>query len=569
MRSTIIAFLFLAIDTFRMSRARPIVVLGLVGSTLDSGGGAPGRAGGAKRAKRWRPSVDLVRHASLPIARFELLHQLEHKDLASVVKRDIEEASPETTVRLVPVSMRDPWDFEEVYAALYDVVAKYPFDVAREDYLVHITTGTHVAQICWFLLTESRRAPARLLQTSPPRGERDPDATSGDQTRGTISIIDLDLSRYDQLRKRFVVEVSDDIQKLKAGIATKSARYNALIDELSHVAARSTAPLLLLGETGTGKTALARRVYELKRARQKVKGAFVEVNCATLRGDHAMSTLFGHKKGAFTGAHQDREGLLRRAHEGVLFLDEVGELGLDEQAMLLRALEEKHYLPLGGDREVSSSFQLVCGTHRDLAVRVAEGRFREDLLARLDVWRFALPPLRDRREDIAANLDVELARVSETRGLAVTLTDGARARFLAHAHAPSSTWSGNFRELAAFVERLATLTPSGRVDVDDVEREIARAFRSSSMSDAREENDDARLLHALGEERVAALDPFDRVQLAYVLRVCAESRSLADAGRALFSVSRTEKKSQNDTDRLRKYLVKHGLEPAGLRFVVG
>jgi transcriptional regulatory protein RtcR len=105
----------------------------------------------------------------------------------------------------------------------------------------------------------------------------------------------------------------------------------------------------------------------LKKERRQVQGPFVEVNCATLRGDAAMSTLFGHVKGAFTGAVQDRPGLLRKANGGVLFLDEIGELGTDEQAMLLRAIEDKRFLPMGADREVSSDFQLLAGTNRDLA----------------------------------------------------------------------------------------------------------------------------------------------------------------------------------------------------------
>src|SRR5690606_17169261 len=119
------------------------------------------------------------------------------------------------------------------------------------------------------------------------------------------------------------------------------------------------------GPTGAGKSQLASRIYELKKRRRQVEGAFVEVNCATLRGDGAMSALFGHRRGAFTGAVTARRGLLKEADNGVLFLDEIGELGLDEQAMLLRAVEEGHFFPVGSDREESSHFQLITGTNRD------------------------------------------------------------------------------------------------------------------------------------------------------------------------------------------------------------
>jgi GTP-binding protein len=138
-----------------------------------------------------------------------------------------------------------------------------------------------------------------------------------------------------------------------------------MIDEIEQVAVRSRAPLLLMGPTGAGKSQLARRIYELKRVKRQVKGPLVEVNCATLKGDSAMSALFGHRKGAFTGAAADRAGLLRTADTGVLFLDEIGELGLDEQAMILRAIEDKRFLPVGADREVDSDFQLIAGTTRD------------------------------------------------------------------------------------------------------------------------------------------------------------------------------------------------------------
>ena len=186
---------------------------------------------------------------------------------------------------------------------------------------------------------------------------------------------------------------------LKAGIATRNPRFNRMIEQIERVATRSDAPILLSGPTGAGKSQLARRLYQLKKARRQLDGAFVEVNCATLRGDSAMSALFGHVKGAFTGAHAERAGLLRGADGGMLFLDEIGELGLDEQAMLLKAIEEKRF-SFGGDRETGSDFQLICGTVRDLRQWVRDGRFREDLYARINLWSFELPGLAERREDI-------------------------------------------------------------------------------------------------------------------------------------------------------------------------
>jgi transcriptional regulatory protein RtcR len=535
------------------TKRKPTVVIGLLGPTLDSGASAT-------RWDRWRPTVAACQHADLLVARFELLHQPQYTSLAKTLRQDIARVSPETTVNLVPCPMADPWDLEPVYAALHDFARSYPFDPEREDYLVHITTGTHVAQIVLFLLTESRHLPARLLQTSPPaRGERDP----GHPAVGSWRAIDLDLSRYDRLGSRFAAEARERTGVLKSGIETRNPAFNALIARIERVAVASRAPILLTGPTGAGKSQLAGSIFALKKSRRQVAGELVEVNCATLRGDGAMSTLFGHAKGAFTGAVGEREGLLRKADGGALFLDEIAELGLDEQAMLLRAVEEKRFRPMGSDREVRSDFQLLAGTHRDLVARVAEGRFREDLLARIELWTFALPGLRDRPEDVEPNLDFELAQCERALGARVAFRREARARFVAFATSPEALWTGNFRDFGAAVTRMATLCPGGRIDLPTVDDEVARLRARWRLAEAPRGEavtaDDGGLRAVLGEEGVAALDRFDRAQLAEVVRVCRASPTLSAAGRALFAVSRSGRASVNDADRLRKYLARFKL----------
>jgi transcriptional regulatory protein RtcR len=276
-----------------------------------------------------------------------------------------------------------------------------------------------------------------------------------------------------------------------------------------------------------------------------------------------MSALFGHVKGAFTGAQKDRPGLLRAADKGVLFLDEVGELGLDEQAMLLRALEEKTFLPLGSDDEAHSDFQLLAGTNRDLFTAVRQGSFREDLLARINLWTFSLPGLKNRSEDIEPNLDFELDRFAEKAGRRVTFSKEARATFLVFALSPTANWSGNFRDLNAAVARMATLAPGGRISTDIVEEEIKRLRASWTAPDA--SSSPVGLREFLDERQLAELDLFDRAQLAFVVDVCRGSRSLSDAGRTLFGASRARKTFSNDADRLRKYLARFGVEFAGIR----
>ncbi|AKU94566.1 Transcriptional regulatory protein RtcR [Labilithrix luteola] len=530
---------------------RKLVVLGLLGTRLDAGRNR-------NRWERWRPTVSLVQHDDLVVDRLELLHapDRESTELAEVVANDVAHASPETKLVRHEVGFKDAWDFEDVYATLLDFARSYPFDVEKEDYLVHITTGTHVAQICLFLLTETRYFPARLLQTSPARDRED-------RAPGSYTIIDLDLSRYDGLASRFHKEQIEGQSFLKSGIETKNAAFNALIERIEHVAIASREPVLVTGPTGAGKSKLARRIYELKKARRQVTGEFAEVNCATLRGDAAMSTLFGHKKGAFTGAVIDRAGLLLKAHQGVLFLDEIGELGLDEQAMLLRAIEEKVFFPMGSDRETSSDFQLLCGTNRDLRENVARGEFREDLFARINLWTFRLPALHERPEDIPPNLDFELHRVSKALGTNVTMNREARERFLAFAS--KWAWAGNFRDFSASVTRMSTLAKGGRITNGEVGAEIDRAKENGGSRTATNAPNDDLLVRVLGADQAGRLDRFDRVQLADVVTVCASSRSLSEAGRELFASSRAERRSVNDADRLRKYLARFGLEFALIR----
>ncbi len=523
-----------------MSRKKTVVV-GLLGPTLDLGKGP-------NRWDRWRPSVSVCQHQDLLVDRFELLHQRRYAGLARTIGEDLQQVSPETQVVPREIEFEDAWDLEQVYGALLDFARAYPWNPEKEDYLVHITTGTHIAQISLFLLAESHHLPGRLLQTAPAR--RDQGGTAG-----SYAIIDLDLSKYDRLAARFKREQQEGLSSLKSGIATRNAAFNKLIERIEHVAIRSKDPILLMGPTGAGKSQLARRIHELKRTRRQVAGEFVEVNCATLRGDGAMSTLFGHVKGAFTGAMADRPGLLRKADGGILFLDEIGELGQDEQAMLLRAVEEKAFFPLGADREARSDFQLIAGTNRDLRREVEKGRFREDLLARIDLWAFKLPGLRERPEDVAPNLDYELDRHAQATGEAVAFNREARERFLGFATGSDARWPGNFRDFNAALRRLATLAAGGRVTRELVEEEVARLREAW-----RRDGEPGGLVDERLGARAAEVDPFDRVQLEEVLRVCRGARSLSEAGRALFAVSRTKKTSSNDADRLRKYLVRWGLD---------
>lgn len=524
------------------------VVIGLLGTVLDN-------RKGKRRWDRWRPTVSIGQHDDLYVDRLEILHQSNFSEIANIVKEDFEQVSPHSRVNLHEVLFSKPWDFETVYQTLLDFAKDYKFDLDNEEYLVHITTGTHVMQICLFLLVESRIIPAKILQTGVSES-KDP--------AGIYSIIDLDLSAYDKLAERFATVNRQGIHYLKSGIPTRNAKYNALIETIAKVSSSSSDPILITGPSGVGKTRLAHLIYEWKKNNHIVEGAFVELNCATLKGTSAMSALFGHTKGAYTGADEKRKGLLSLADGGLLFLDEIGELGLDEQAMLLRAIEEKRFYPLGSDVESSSNFQLICGTNRDLKKLVQKGLFREDLLFRINLWTFELMGLKDRSEDIEPNLDYELERVSTKLGKQIRMNKEAREMFLKKATSEDSLWTGNFRELSGAATRMATLSQGGRITVSEVNDEFEKLSKNWNNDSSSKKDSIYSSARKLLGEKAEEIDLFELSQLDCVIKVILKSKSLSEAGRKLFANTIKQRKTSNDSDRLRKYLGKYNLDFNGI-----
>ena len=202
-----------------------------------------------------------------------------------------------------------------------------------------------------------------------------------------------------------------------------------MIDEIERVAIRSKPH----SADGTGQVQVNRN-SQRKYSNSKRRKTNALENSLKLIALHFVEKqqcrlFFGHKKGSFTGAQQERAGLLKAADQGLLFLDEIGELGLDEQAMLLRAIEEKSFFPLGSDKEIESDFQLICGTNRNLIQASQDGEFRADLLARINLWTYTLPGLKDRPEDIEPNIQYELENYSQESGQAIRFNKEAYVDF--------------------------------------------------------------------------------------------------------------------------------------------
>jgi DNA-binding NtrC family response regulator len=222
-------------------------------------------------------------------------------------------------------------------------------------------------------------------------------------------------------------------------------------------AAQSDCTVLILGESGTGKELTARAIHHASARRDE---PFVAVNCAGLPETLLESELFGHVRGAFTDARQDREGLFLRAGAGTLFLDEVGEMPLSVQGHLLRALQERTLRPVGSDSEVPFAARVIAATHRDLEADVVQGRFRKDLFFRLDVLRLRLPPLRERGTDIISIAHAALARLCKRTGACCEpLAPDVARRLLSY------PWPGNVRELENCLEHALVYAGSGRIGV--------------------------------------------------------------------------------------------------------
>ncbi len=231
-------------------------------------------------------------------------------------------------------------------------------------------------------------------------------------------------------------------------------------------AAPSSATVLILGESGTGKELLARFIHGRS---QRAARPFVAVNCAALPESILEAELFGHERGAFTGAVARREGRFARARGGTIFLDEIGELSPQVQVKLLRVLQEGEYEPVGGDT-VRADVRVVAATNRDLQAEVSAGRFREDLYYRLNVISILAPPLRARREDIALLVDHFIGVYCKKNGRArLSVSPAAQAKL------EDYTWPGNVRELENVIERAAVLCSGERLEVTDLPEPVARA----------------------------------------------------------------------------------------------
>ncbi|MEM9457787.1 MAG: sigma-54 dependent transcriptional regulator [Myxococcota bacterium] len=310
-------------------------------------------------------------------------------------------------------------------------------------------------------------------------------------------------------------QMSREVARLRRALADtrrfgeligKSPAMRQVFDQVERVA-ETEASVLITGESGTGKELVARSVHEHSRRRE---GPFVALNCAALPAGLVESELFGHARGAFTGAQRDRVGLFAQARGGTLFLDEIGELPLEVQPKLLRALQERRIRPVGGREETELDVRLVTATNRDLPAEVDAQRFREDLLYRIDVVRIELPPLRLRGRDVLLLAQAFVERYAAQFEREVRSLEPTTAKLLL-----GYDWPGNVRELENCMERAVALTRSSRLEPADLPAKVREQQRQPVVAAADDPED------------LPTLDELERRYVGRVLKLCGGNKSRA------------------------------------------
>jgi transcriptional regulator with PAS, ATPase and Fis domain len=371
-------------------------------------------------------------------------------------KKAISRLHPDSEVHVLEINLDDPTNYQDIFKGLRSHLKNIINRFQNASFYIAVASGTPQMHACWVLLAASGEIPARILHVRPPQfvTKKNP----------PVSEVDLSSREFPTVRAQadpILVEENEpdvDSARIQLGIVgDHPAMQRAL--EMGALLAPSHSPILIFGETGTGKELFARFIHRLSgRSRE----AFIAVNCAAMPENLVESLLFGHKKGAFTGAITDQIGKFDAANKGTLFLDELAELPLPAQAKLLRVLQDGLLEPIGQAKPHKVDVRVVGATNRDLRKILKQGKFREDLFYRLSVGEIRLPALRERRSDIPKLALHALDRLN------VSLRNPKRLSSQALARLQSHNWPGNVRDLENVIERTVRLCRRDVLDADDL-----------------------------------------------------------------------------------------------------
>ena len=377
----------------------------------------------------------------------------------SATAEAVSERSPSTVVEQISVPLDDPTDYSAILFHLRKECGRVCDRHPSASLFVSTASGTPQMHACWLLLAASGEVPSTLLHTRPPRfvSAEKPLVSEVDLVRTPLPKVDLGVTPHRAAADAIGTDlIGQTVAEL--GIVGEHPAIVAAIQRTAACAAFPT-PILITGETGTGKELFATLAHRLS---DRASGPFVIVNCGAIPPELVESTLFGHKKGAFTSALQDQKGKFEAAHGGTLFLDEIGDLPLAAQVKFLRVLEDGKFEPVGSNQVKTVNVRVIAATHRRLPDEVKEKRFRQDLYFRLNTAQVLLPPLRERPSDIP-RIAMSILQVFNNnvrrprRILPETLT-----RLQAH------DWPGNVRDLRSVITQAALFCSAETISPNDL-----------------------------------------------------------------------------------------------------
>lgn len=369
------------------------------------------------------------------------------------------------TDKIIEISnchLTSPTNFGEIYESVVGVIEKLRGRHGENtSFTFHLSPGTPAMAAVWIIISKTR-CPATLIESSKQEGVR------------TVSI-PFDLSA--EFLPDLLRQPDEQLERLAIASPTESPAFDDIVHrskpmrrvlEMARRVALHKVPVLIEGESGTGKELLARAIH---RAGTRASQPFIAVNCGAIPADLVESELFGHEKGAFTGAQAKRDGHFIKAHGGTIFLDEIGELPLPAQVKMLRVLQEREVTPVGASEPQKIDVRIISATNRTLIDEVARGNFREDLFYRLAVFMLRLPALREREGDISLLIDALLERINRDSDGHLWIEDKklspvARNLLLRH------PWTGNIRELQNTLLRAAVLSSGSKITEEDAQQSI-------------------------------------------------------------------------------------------------
>ncbi|MEZ4400885.1 MAG: sigma-54 dependent transcriptional regulator [Kofleriaceae bacterium] len=424
-------------------------------------------------------------------------------------------ASQVGAVEVREIAVEDPSDYHALWQALVPLAADLERTAPAGGWHIDVllSAGTPQAQTVWVLLVQAALLRARMLQVIPAAFVPHPHPRA-------IRVVRLDVDGFPEIRvlRAEVARLRAEVRARDARLVADSEPMRALLARVARVAA-SELPVVVLGETGSGKELVARAIHD---GSARAGGPFIAENCGALAESVLASELFGHEASAFTGAGARHRGLFEQAHGGTIFLDEVGELAPQVQAMLLRVLQEGTLRRVGGEQPVRVDVRVIAATHRDLAAMVEAGTFRQDLYYRLRGAVVLVPPLRARPGDLPAMIKAFLAEAAVgTRPRSLPVTPAAMRALAAY------SWPGNVRELRSEVQRWAVFCDD-EVDLADLAPEIRAAALADTIGAAA-----ARPARAAAAVSTLAAAVHAAEQAAIAAALAAHDGKLAPTARAL------------------------------------